>query len=101
MFHVLTQVQIDALPMAEQIAYYKQANALLASAKATNLRLAVSEKGAVSLYGMGQFPVTLYQEQWGKVLDYADTIRAFIAANKGSLKSKADQKLAKLAAAAE
>ena len=42
----------------------------------------VSEKGAVSIYGMGRFPVTLYKEQWLKLLDMSDDIRAFISANR-------------------
>ena len=48
----------------------------------------VSEKGALSVYGMGRFPVTLYKEQWLRLLAMADEIQAFIAANEGSLKSK-------------
>jgi hypothetical protein len=48
----------------------------------------VSEKGAVSVYGLGRFPVTLYQEQWLKLLAMADDIRAFIEKNKGQLKVK-------------
>jgi hypothetical protein len=48
----------------------------------------VSEKGALSVYGMGRFPVTLYKEQWLRLLAMADEIRAFITANEGSLKSK-------------
>jgi hypothetical protein len=48
----------------------------------------VSEKGAVSIYGMGRFPVTLYKEQWLKLLDMAADIRAFIAANEAQLKRK-------------
>jgi hypothetical protein len=48
----------------------------------------VSDKGAVSVYGMGRFPVTLYKEQWLRLLDIADEIRAFIAANEEKLKSK-------------
>jgi len=52
------------------------------------LRLKVSEKGGVSLYGMGRFPVTLYKEQWLKLLDMADEIRAFIKANDTKLKTK-------------
>jgi hypothetical protein len=47
-----------------------------------------SEKGAVSIYGMGRFPVTLYKEQWLKLLDMSDEIRAFIAANEAQLKAK-------------
>ncbi len=50
--------------------------------------LKVSAKGAVSLYGLGRFPVTLYKEQWTRVLDIADEIRAFIAEHDGELKTK-------------
>ena len=52
--------------------------------------LKVSEKGAVSVYGLGRFPVTLYKEQWRKLLDMADEIRAFIRENEGRLKSKGE-----------
>lgn len=50
--------------------------------------LKVSEKGAVSVYGLGRFPVTLYREQWETVLDIADEIRTFIKANGHRLKIK-------------
>jgi hypothetical protein len=53
-----------------------------------SIRLKVSEKGAVSVYGLGRFPVTLYKEQWLKLLDMANDIRAFIAANESQLKTK-------------
>ena len=52
------------------------------------LAMKVSEKGALSVYGMGRFPVTLYKEQWLKLLDMGDEIRAFIEANGDSLKTK-------------
>lgn len=52
------------------------------------VRMKVSEKGAVSVYGMGRFPVTLYKEQWLRLLDMSDDIRAFIAANETRLKTK-------------
>ena len=48
----------------------------------------VSEKGGLSVYGMGRFPVTLYKEQWLTLLNMAADIRAFIAAHDGALKSK-------------
>ena len=54
----------------------------------SGLSLRVSQKGAVSLYGLGRFPVTLYMEQWEKVLDQADEIRKFIAEHEGELKKK-------------
>lgn len=50
----------------------------------------VSEKGAVSVYGLGRFPVTLYQEQWTKLLGMADQITQFIEENKSRLKVKGD-----------
>jgi len=48
----------------------------------------VSEKGGVSVYGLGRFPVTLYYEQWVRLLDHAEQIRVFMEENKGSLKMK-------------
>jgi len=48
----------------------------------------VSEKRGVSVYGLGRFPVTLYKEQWAKLLDIADDIRAFIREHDGELKAK-------------
>jgi hypothetical protein len=55
--------------------------------RATSIR--VSEKGGVSVYGLGRFPVTLYKEQWLKLLDLADEIRTFIKENAAKLKTKA------------
>lgn len=52
------------------------------------LSMKVSEKGALSIYGMGRFPVTLYKEQWLKLLGIADEIKAFIDANQERLKTK-------------
>jgi hypothetical protein len=50
--------------------------------------LRVSEKGGVSVYGLGRFPVTLYQEQWEKLLAHTQEIRTFIADNRDRLKKK-------------
>ncbi len=66
----------------------RKENAALKKGAATGISLKVSEKGGVSVYGMGRFPVTLYKEQWLKLLDMSDEIRAFIAANERTLKSK-------------
>ena len=63
-------------------------NAALKKGASTSIRMKVSEKGAVSIYGMGRFPVTLYKEQWQKLLDMSDDIRAFIAANEGQLRKR-------------
>lgn len=50
----------------------------------------VSEKGALSIYGLGRFPVTLYRSQWEALLAKADDIRAFIKANEAKLKNKGE-----------
>lgn len=63
-------------------------NDRLRKAATSKITLKVSDKGAVSLYGMGRFPVTLYRTQWERVLDNAETIRAFIEAHKGMLAEK-------------
>ncbi len=63
-------------------------NASLKRGAATGIRMKVSEKGAVSIYGMGRFPVTLYKEQWLKLLDMSAEIRNFIAENDARLKTK-------------
>jgi len=56
--------------------------------KTGQLRLKVGEKGGLSLYGLGRFPVTLYKEQWVRLLDYTDEIRKFLKANDQQLKAK-------------
>ena len=63
-------------------------NAVLKKGAAAGVTMKVSEKGALSIDGMGRFPVTLYKEQWLKLLAKSDDIRAFIAANEGQLKKK-------------
>jgi len=52
------------------------------------LRLKVSEKGDLSVYGLGRFPVTLYKEQWIRLLDQADEIKSFLKENDQQLKAK-------------
>jgi hypothetical protein len=59
-----------------------------ASSPSKTMTFKVSEKGAVSVYGMGRFPVTLYKEQWLKLLERADDLRAFITDNEDRLKTK-------------
>jgi len=56
--------------------------------KSGTMSFKVSEKGGVSVYGLGRFPVTLYYEQWTRLLDAGEDLRAFLEANKGSLKLK-------------
>jgi len=58
------------------------------TARAGNLQFKVGEKGGVSVYGLGRFPVTLYYEQWVRLLDAGTDLRAFLESNKDKLKLK-------------
>ena len=60
----------------------------LKSQRGRSVGLKVSEKGGVSVYGLGRFPVTLYKEQWAKLLAMSDEIKAFIKENDAKLKAK-------------
>jgi len=66
----------------------KAENEKLKSQRSRSVSFKVSEKGGVSVYGLGRFPVTLYKEQWAKLLSMADEIREFIKENEPSLKAK-------------
>lgn len=63
-------------------------NAALKRTAEKGLSIKISQKGAVSIYGLGRFPVTLYKEQWERLLAMADEIRTFITNNAGQLKTK-------------
>ena len=71
-----------------QLEKLKAENETLKARGSRAVSLKVSEKGGLSVYGLGRFPVTLYQEQWLKLLELADEIRAFIKENEGKLKKK-------------
>jgi hypothetical protein len=66
----------------------RRENEALKKGASSGIRMKVSEKGAVSIYGMGRFPVTLYKEQWLRLLDMSAEIRTFIAANEARLKKR-------------
>lgn len=66
----------------------KAENEQLKNQRGRSASLKVSEKGGVSVYGLGRFPVTLYKEQWTRLLAMADEIRAFIKENDAHLKAK-------------
>ena len=72
----------------DELERLRRENAALKKGASAGARMKVSEKGALSIYDMGRFPVTLYKEQWLKLLDMSDEIRAFIAANEAQLKAK-------------
>ena len=71
-----------------ELAKLRAENESLKKSSARGISLKVSQKGAVSLYGMGRFPVTLYKEQWLKILEMADAIKNFISENDSTLKAK-------------
>ena len=78
----------DDEEVSEELERLRAENARLKSTVSRGVSLKVSEKGGVSVYGLGRFPVTLYKEQWTKLLAMADDIRAFIRDNEPSLKAK-------------
>jgi putative transposase len=81
----------NAMPdddMKAELERLRSENAALKKGASDGIRMKVSEKGAVSVYGMGRFPVTLYKEQWLKLLNMSEEIRAFIAENEARLKAK-------------
>jgi hypothetical protein len=73
-----------------ELAKLKAENEALKARTSKGISLKVSEKGAVSVYGMGRFPVTLYKEQWTRLLDMGEDIRTFINDNMDKLKAKGD-----------
>jgi hypothetical protein len=77
---------------AEKLARLEAENQVLRAQmeqkKDANLRLKVSEKGGLSVYGLGRFPVTLYKEQWVRLLGYTNEIKSFLKENDALLKAK-------------
>ena len=74
--------------LKSEVERLKAENAALKARATRGASLKVSEKGGVSVYGLGRFPVTLYKEQWAKLLDIAADIRAFLAEHDAELKTK-------------
>jgi hypothetical protein len=72
----------------EELDRLRAENEALKARSRRGITLKVSEKGGVSVYGLGRFPVTLYKEQWTKLLDLAEDIRVFIRENDAQLKTK-------------
>ena len=74
--------------MRAELERLRTENASLKKSSAKGISMKVSEKGGLSVYGLGRFPITLYKEQWVKLLDLSDDIRAFVKAHDGELKTK-------------
>jgi len=78
----------SASDLAAELEKLKAENASLKKARNAGVSFKVSEKGAVSVYGLGRFPVTLYKEQWERLLSSGDQIRSFMSENSEKLKVK-------------
>jgi len=78
----------DDVDLKAEVERLKAENAQLKTQRGRSVSLKVSEKGGVSVYGLGRFPVTLYKEQWTKLLAMSEEIRAFIKENDAALKTK-------------
>jgi hypothetical protein len=74
--------------MQAELDQLRKENESLKNRGQKGVSLKVSEKGGVSVYGLGRFPVTLYKEQWVRLLDMSEDIRTFIKENDGKLKAK-------------
>jgi len=74
--------------MQAELARLRNENEQLKSANKKGVSFKVSEKGGLSVYGLGRFPITLYPEQWEKLLTLSDQIKSFIEENRGRLKWK-------------
>ena len=73
--------------MKAELDRLRSENSALKKGASTGITMKVSEKGGLSVYGMGRFPITLYKEQWLKLMDMSDAMRTFIAANDSLLKT--------------
>ena len=74
--------------MRAELEQLRAENAALKKTSAKGISMKVSEKGGLSIYGLGRFPITLYKEQWTKLLDMEADIRTFLSANDAQLKTK-------------
>ncbi len=74
--------------MKAELERLRSENDALKKTSAKGLSMKISEKGGLSIYGLGRFPVTLYKEQWTKLLEMTEDIRAFMKANDDKLKTK-------------
>lgn len=87
-----TPSNLDGMTREQLLAKIAEMEKAQAAERTAKLSLKIADKGGISLYGLGRFPVTLYFEQWLRLLDFGETIRGFITANRSKLKTKAEAK---------
>jgi hypothetical protein len=74
--------------LQQELERLRAENEELKTKEKRSIRLQVSQKGGVSLYGIRRFPITFYQDEWDRILGMADEIRAFLQEHAGELKQK-------------
>lgn len=84
----MSQATMSLEQMQAMILKLTQENEALKKNATSKVTLRISEKGALSVYGLGRFPVTLYKSQWTTLLERFEDIKAFMAANASQLKDK-------------
>lgn len=84
----MSQATMTLEQMQAMILKLSQENEALKKNATSKVTLRISEKGALSVYGLGRFPVTLYKSQWATLLERFEDIKAFMAANASQLKEK-------------
>jgi len=82
------EIQMSDDDLKAELERLREENAALKKGATRGVSLKVSEKGGLSVYGLGRFPVTLYKEQWVKLLDMSDEIRTFLKTHDAQLKTK-------------
>lgn len=78
----------NEMDLKQELERLRAENEALKQTKGKALSMKIGEKGGLSVYGLGRFPVTLYKEQWIRLLGMGDEIKAFIEANNDKLKSR-------------
>lgn len=87
---VLDMDESEAKRLSEENEKLKQEMAVIKQATKAGLGLRISAKGGISLYGLQRLPVTIYADQWIRLLDYGPCIRQFIEDHKGEYRTKED-----------
>src|SRR4051812_42449642 len=86
--HVTRGAPMSDEDLRAELERLRKENESLKKGAAKGISMKVSEKGGLSVYGLGRFPITLYKEQWTKLLDLSDEIRQFLATHDAELKAK-------------